>query len=179
MKLKLMDIYNGLLLETVERNKIIDAIENRKVITILYDGDETINKGLRDIEPFCYGINHHGNVCIRAWQIAGVSDTPQGKPHDPLTRIAGWRMFRVDRIHSFIPTGDVFNEARPKYNPRDKDMTTIYKAVSFPTTAQPQQPAQPQSGQQQPQQGQQAQQKPKSSVFGGVLDRFKQIMGRK
>jgi hypothetical protein len=38
----------------------------------------------------------------------------------------GWRLFKVDKIVSFKPTGENFETARPNYNPNgDKSMISI------------------------------------------------------
>jgi len=40
--------------------------------------------------------------------------------------LPGWRLFRVDKIQSFRPSGDKFNQPKPGYNPRgDKSMTRV------------------------------------------------------
>jgi len=195
--MKLSSIYNELLTETVGRNKIIDAIKQKRVVTIWYEGDTTEHKGYRNIEPYVYGVNHSGNPVVRAWQRAGVSDTPNGKPNDPLTKMPGWRMFRVDGIKSMVDLGhEKFVEAKPKYNPADKDMTSIFVAAEFgtpppttgdtqqttpvaPTTAPvtgqvPSQPAQPTpQGQQAPPTAPQG----KQSMFAKWVDKFKHLVG--
>ncbi|MFW6219464.1 MAG: WYL domain-containing protein [bacterium] len=140
----LENIYNNilneslLLIESIEKTKVIEAIKDHDVVTIYYAGDTVNNEGYRTIEPFALGINKAGNTVLRAWQRSGASDTPQGsKQYDPLTRIPGWRMFRLDRIKSFTIQNDKFNvnieflnKERPKYNPNDKDMTSIYYSVT-------------------------------------------------
>lgn len=123
-----------LLTETANRNQIIDAVKTKNVVTIYYAGDHIVNKGYRDVEIFCYGYSRWGHDCIRAWQTDGVTDTPGGKPADPLTRMPGWRMFRVDRIKSLQPTDEYFTIERPKFNPEDKDMNKIYIAADFNNT---------------------------------------------
>lgn len=133
--MKLGLIYEELILEFVNNNldTIISAINDKRLINIYYDDDRTELTGWRRVEPFCVGINKYGNVCLRAWQEHGVSASyPPGKKNDPLTHIPGWRMFRLDKITNINTTGnDRFTAARPKYNPKDKDMTKIYAAADF------------------------------------------------
>ena len=142
--LKIGPILREVLNETIERNKLIKAIEDKRLMTIYYDsphdGDkEGYTKGWRRIEPFCYGINNSNNACLRAWQVHGVSNSyPPGKDNDSLTEIPGWRMFRIDGIKSINEAGnDRFLSPRPKYNPNDKDMKIIYKAAKFGDDSQP------------------------------------------
>ena len=120
-----------MLTEATNRNQIIDAVKTKNVVTIYYAGDHIVNKGYRDVEIFCYGYSRWGHDSIRAWQTDGVTDTPDGKPMDPLTKIPGWRFFRVDRIKSIQPTDEYFTIIRPKFNAEDKDMATIYISASF------------------------------------------------
>lgn len=123
------EIYRELLLETVKKSRIINSIKNRVVNLIYYEGDSVNKPGYRRIEIFTFGVSKAGNPVIRAWQRGGVSDTPNGKPNDPLSRIPGWRMFRLDKIKSFANTIGRFEPNKPKYNPEDKDMVTIYDTV--------------------------------------------------
>ena len=126
--MKLLEIYSELLLETVSRTGVIDAIQNFKSVVIYYEGDETINKGWRTILPFVYGKNRWGNDSIRAFQMKGPSDS-NDKPM--------WRMFRVDRIKSFYPASKKFTlmehpDILKFYNPDDKDMDKIYFNIKLP-----------------------------------------------
>jgi len=152
--LKLTNIYQELLTETVERNKIIKAIEDKRLVTIYYESPFDADKpdyvkGWRRIEPFCYGINQYDNAVLRAWEVHGVSYSyPPGKNGsnggkvDPLTYTPGWRMFRIDGIKTMNETGnDRFTSPRPKYNPNDKDMKIIFKAATFGSNSQAQQVA--------------------------------------
>ena len=124
--MKLLQSLKNLLLEnTATRDSIADAIRNRKVITIFYEGDQTIRKGYREIEPVAFGPHiKSGNIVLRAWQIRGASDTPENQP--------GWRMFRMDRIRNINPTTDTFDTPRPYFNPNgDKHMSSIYEIAKF------------------------------------------------
>ena len=122
--MKLTSVFKDIILEAVNRNQIISAINNRNVCTIYYEGDTISNPGYREIEPYVYVLSKRENPVIRAYQLEGKTDTPENMP--------GWRMFRVDRMVDFVNSGDIFNEPKPLYNPSgDKDMTRIYAQAKF------------------------------------------------
>lgn len=122
--MKLVETYQDILLEYADRNKIMGAINNKNVCRIYYEGDTTNIKGLRVIEPVCFGLSKRNNPVIRAWQRLGVSDTPDNIP--------GWRLFRLDRIKTFVTLDERFNEMRTNFNQNgDKDMIKIYSLASF------------------------------------------------
>jgi hypothetical protein len=114
--------------EFVSRSTVADAIQNKDVVYIYYNGDETINRGYRTIEPFVLGVSTAGNIVVRAWQQAGATDTGNA-PQRPNDEIPGWRLFRLDGITSMNKTLRKFEGNRPKYNPQDKQMTQIIMAV--------------------------------------------------
>jgi hypothetical protein len=128
----------SLLLETVGRDSIIDAINKHDEVVIYYQsndpGDEVLN-GYRTIQPFVYGIRKDsGNPIIRAWLVGGASKTAHA-PKDDLAGKPGWRTFRVDRIVNLSKTFKKFDTSETrlrslKYNPSDKDMTTIYAFIA-------------------------------------------------
>lgn len=124
----------ALLAEAVQANRVTTSIRNRVVNKIYYAGDTTQNPGWRSIEIWAYGRNKRGRDVIRAWQREGKSDTPNGNGIDPLRNKPGWRMFRLDRISSFQNATQRFavdgaTMAERKYNPMDRDMSTVYYAV--------------------------------------------------
>jgi predicted DNA-binding transcriptional regulator YafY len=125
--MKLYNIVKRLILEK-SAEEISNSIKNKNIVTIYYDGDDNGGKGLRVIEPFCYGVSKAGNAVIRAWEREGASYTAQ-KGEQPLP---GWRLFRVDRIgsYNFDPRQN-FTEPRPQYNPNDKGMTSIKLCAKF------------------------------------------------
>lgn len=120
--MKLYNVYNNLIVEVASINSIVDAIKKRQRVIVYYDGDEPGGKGLRIVEPVCYGYSKAGNPVLRAWDLEGASHRAYlGKKPLP-----SWRLFRVDKIITFKPTTETFNEARPNYNPAgDKSMTRI------------------------------------------------------
>jgi predicted DNA-binding transcriptional regulator YafY len=133
--MKLQGALKGLICEIASLDSIIDAIKNRQVVVIYYDGDEPGGRGIREIEPVCLGVSKSGNKVLRAWDSEGASHTGY-KGEQPLP---GWRLFRLDKILSNKPTGEVYNTPRPGYNFNgDKSMTSvIINAVFDNNTTEP------------------------------------------
>lgn len=126
--MKLYNITKSLILEVASIESIVDAIKKRHKIVIYYDGDEPGGRGLREIEPVCIGVSKANNRIIRAWDKEGSSHTAY-KGEQPLP---GWRIFRLDKILSLKPTGDVYNEPRPGYNFNgDKTMASVILNAKF------------------------------------------------
>jgi hypothetical protein len=134
-----------LLKEGVGQGDVIDAINKRKIVTIYYEGEDTQHTGYRTIQPHVLGVSEAGNIVLRAWQEAGDSDSFNGIGRTPrrdheyfVTKgyKPGWRLFKLDGIKSFTPTGKNFkattDNQRPLYNPGDKGMANII-AVAFPS----------------------------------------------
>ena len=120
--------------EWVSRDNVVDAIKNKDVVFIYYAGDDTVNKGYRTIEPFVLGRSKAGNLVLRAWQQAGATDSGNN-PTRKNDEVPGWRLFRVDGITSLVKTLRKFETDpgylttnRPKYNPKDSQMTEIIMA---------------------------------------------------
>jgi predicted DNA-binding transcriptional regulator YafY len=125
-----MKLYNAIKQLILEKSfeQISNSVRNKNLVTIYYDGEDNGGKGLRVIEPFCFGISKAGNTVIRAWEREGASFTAQ-KGEQPLP---GWRLFRVDRIGSYnVDPRETFNEPRPLYNPNDKGMKSIKLCANF------------------------------------------------
>jgi predicted DNA-binding transcriptional regulator YafY len=126
--MKLTSIAKSLILEIASIESIVDAIKKRQKIVIYYDGDEPGGRGLREIEPVCFGYSKANNPVLRAWDSEGASHTGY-KGEQPLP---GWRLFRVDKILSFKPTGENFNQVRPNYNNNgDKSMIRVIINAKF------------------------------------------------
>jgi predicted DNA-binding transcriptional regulator YafY len=126
--MKLYNTFKSLILEVASIDTITNAIKNKDKIVMNYDGDEPGGGGLREIEPVCFGYSKADNPILRAWDYEGSSHTGY-KGEQPLP---GWRIFRLDKILSFKPTGEKFNESRPGYNPNgDKSMTRVIINVKF------------------------------------------------
>jgi predicted DNA-binding transcriptional regulator YafY len=120
--MKLYNIAKSLILEVASIDAIVDAIKKRQKVVIYYDGDEPGGRGLRQIEPVCFGYSKADNPVLRAWDEEGASHTGY-KGEQPLP---GWRLFRVDKILSFKQMGEKFSTARPGYNTTgDKGMVKV------------------------------------------------------
>jgi predicted DNA-binding transcriptional regulator YafY len=126
--MKLINTIKNLITEAATLEDVLDSIKNRKVVVIYYDGDEPGGRGLREIEPVCIGVSKANNRIIRAWDKEGSSHTAY-KGEQPLP---GWRLFRLDKILSLKPTGEVYNEPRPGYNFNgDKTMASVILNAKF------------------------------------------------
>lgn len=138
--MKLYNSFKSLIVEVTSMETVVDAIKNRKRVVIYYDGDEPGGKGLRVIEPVCFGYSKAENPVVRAWDMEGASHTAF-KGEKPLP---GWRLFRLDKTSFMRPTAETFNEVRPNYNPNgDKSMTRVIINAKFDQPAQPQTPVEP------------------------------------
>lgn len=117
-----------LILERASIETIYDAIKNRQSIIMYYAGDKPGGEGLREIEPVALGRSKRGNLVVRAWDKEGASHRAAlGKKPLP-----GWRLFRLDKILAFKPTGEVYNEPRQNYNFNgDKSMVDVITIAKF------------------------------------------------
>lgn len=155
----------NLITEGASYSSIYEAIQNRKVLVIYYDGDEPGGKGMRLIEPVCLGKTSAGNMALRAWDYEGASHTAylQTQP------LPGWRLFRLDKIISASPSGYVFNEPRPNYNPNgDKKFDEVFINAKFGVPVQ-EPPEEPQPV---------APKQPSGTWIQKVKDKFKNIFGK-
>jgi predicted DNA-binding transcriptional regulator YafY len=128
--MKLIKSLSRLITEVAALDDVQKSIKQKTVITINYDGDE-YGKGYRDVEPVCLGVSKAGNMVLRAWERQGSSHSNkvEGNP------IPGWRLFRLDKILTYLPQGDNFIEVRPNYNPNgDRSMTRVILNAVFDNT---------------------------------------------
>jgi len=126
--MKLQESLKSLILEIASIENVIDAIKNKRVMGTSYDGDEPGGKGQRLIEPVCVGISKAGNRVVRAWEREGASHTATIGTQP----LPGWRLFRLDKTFTFLPTSEVFTEMRPGFNPNgDKSMVSIEAIANF------------------------------------------------
>ena len=126
--MKLQESLKGLINEIASLDSIVNAIKNRHRVIIYYDGDEPGGRGIREIEPVCLGVSKAGNKVLRAWDNEGSSHTAY-IGDQPLP---SWRLFRLDKILSHKPTGEVYNEIRPGYNLNgDKSMVSVIINAKF------------------------------------------------
>lgn len=126
--MKLQESLKNLIVEIASMDSILDAIKNKQVCVIYYDGDEPGGRGLRQIEPVCLGVSKSGNKVVRAWDDEGASHTSY-TGEQPLP---GWRLFRLDKILSCKPTGEVFTQMRPDFNSNgDKSMKSVILIAKY------------------------------------------------
>lgn len=141
--------FRHLLKEGVGESTVVDAIQKHKIVYIYYAGDNTIMKGYRTIKPMVLGYSKSKEaqtspyMLLRAWEIAGNSDSKKKYTDEKGRYQYGWRLFRVDKITSFLPTGKFFRtdnfspEMISQYNPNDSQMQNIVTAVEL-TSGKPQ-----------------------------------------
>lgn len=132
--MKLQNSLKSLILEIASIESVIDAIKNKRVMGTSYDGDEPGGKGQRLIEPVCVGVSKAGNRVVRAWEREGASHTATIGTQP----LPGWRLFRLDKTFTFLPTSEVFTEMRPGFNPNgDKSMVSVEIVANFNTPPTP------------------------------------------
>jgi len=90
---------------------IINAINNMEVLSFTYKGNPRV------VEPHAYGMGSDGDDLLRAYQVGGYSSSG---------RLPKWRLFEVNKIYNFSPTGEKFNGARLGYHRNDQVMDHIY-----------------------------------------------------
>jgi len=113
------------------------AINGNEYLYIFYEGDYTIEKGYRTILPLVIGTSPAGgHLLVRAWQISGVSDSKKRYSNDKGKQEFGWRLFRLDKMTSILPTGRKMSNKRippsfdkDAYNPNDSQMSKIILAA--------------------------------------------------
>jgi predicted DNA-binding transcriptional regulator YafY len=126
--MKLTETLKGLLVEIASMETVLDCVRNRKKCIIYYDGDEPGGRGLREIEPVALGYSKADNLVVRGWEDNGASHRGYLKTRP----MPGWRFFRLDKILSIKPTGEIFNQAKPNFNPSgDKSMKSVILVSKF------------------------------------------------
>ena len=121
--MKLTSSLKTILLEAANLGDVQNAVKNKDVVVIYYDGDEPGGKGYRTVYPVCLGRSKSGNLVLRAYDIEGASH----RASLGLKPLPSWRMFRIDKTFTFNRTGEKFNELPVDYNPNgDKSMTQVY-----------------------------------------------------
>lgn len=126
--MKLSSIFKELITEAASIDAVQDAIKKRQVVIIYYDGDEPGGRGLRQIEPVCLGRSKRNNLVLRAWDEEGASH----RGYLGTRPMPGWRLFKLEKIMSFKPTGEIFDTPRPNYNLNgDKSMNSVIINAKF------------------------------------------------
>jgi predicted DNA-binding transcriptional regulator YafY len=96
--LKLYNLYEQVILEATEIEKVMDAIEKHYTVNIKYNNGK--NDGSQNMKRYCevynFGTTYGNNNAIRVYQLSG----PNGR---------GWKTFRLDRIVEWEPTNFKFN----------------------------------------------------------------------
>jgi predicted DNA-binding transcriptional regulator YafY len=93
---------------------IASAIRDRKILSFNYDGFN------REVEPHCLGIDKKGHPALRAYQIAGGSESGE---------YVGWKMFHLNEIKNLRVLEKAFESPRREYKRGDKDMIQIQAEV--------------------------------------------------
>jgi hypothetical protein len=130
--MKLTSTFRKILNEVAARDQVIRAIQQKQVVIIYYDGDEPGGRGYRTIEPVCLGeLNKSDGTTVtllRAWDFEGASHTAT-LGTQPLP---GWRLFNINKIQSWKPTGENFEQPRPNYNfSGDKTLSRVIINATF------------------------------------------------
>ena len=126
--MKLTEVFKLLITEIASVDSVRKSIEDKQKIIMYYDGDEPGGRGLRLIEPVALGRSKRGNLVLRAWDEEGASH----RGYLGTRPMPGWRLFKLDKILSYKPSGENFNTPRPNFNSTgDKDMTNIIIIAKF------------------------------------------------
>jgi predicted DNA-binding transcriptional regulator YafY len=126
--MKLFEVFKNLITEIASVDSVRKSIEDKQKIIMYYDGDEPGGKGLRLIEPVALGRSKKNNLVVRAWDEEGASH----RGFLGTRPMPGWRLFKLDKIVSYKPTGDNFDTPRPNFNTTgDKDMISIIIMAKF------------------------------------------------
>ena len=113
-----------LLNEGVSESSLHKAMDETKYLYIYYAGDYTILKGYRTIIPMETTekvVKGENRQYLSAWQIAGSSDSKKKYTNTKGKSEFGWRLFRIDKIVSLLPTGRTVKKdgLPPSLDPND------------------------------------------------------------
>jgi hypothetical protein len=86
------------------------AIENRKLISFVYEGH------IRIVEPHCFGLTKKNNQALRAFQIEGTSSSGR----------LDWKIYELAKIEKLELLEKTFLEPRSGYKKGDKGMSKIF-----------------------------------------------------
>lgn len=120
----------NILLEQIGQSLVYNAIQNRNVVRISYNGDDdNIANGERIIEPYVLGRSNSNNIVLRAFQ-------PYG---DTASSVPDWKLFKLSNITYWKPTNETFNappekrgfSVKPYNSNGDRDMKFIRAQVNF------------------------------------------------
>ena len=71
---------------------------------------------MRTVEPHAYGVDKKGRYLLRAFQIAGGSESGE---------YVGWKLFCADEISNLEVLDATFSGPRPEYKKRDPAIRAI------------------------------------------------------
>ena len=89
---------------------IATAIQGRNLLSFTYDGFR------RTVEPHTYGTDTKGHQALRAYQVAGGSESGE---------YVGWKLFHVGEMHGITVLPQTFSGPRPKYKRGDTAFSNI------------------------------------------------------
>jgi hypothetical protein len=120
--MKLQESLKELIYEIAAIDSVMNSIKYKQIVIINYQGDEPGGTGIREIIPVAYGYTTAGNQVVRAYDLEGASHRAY-KGEKPLP---SWRYFLTNKILSYKPSGEVYNELPPGYNCNgDKSMSRV------------------------------------------------------
>lgn len=97
------------------RSRIIEAIQNKKILEFRYDGQDRI------VEPYILGLfRGAAGGTLMAFQIGGGSNSGG---------IPDWRNFDLKKIFKLAVTKRTFLDPQPSYNPDDKRFLKIFAQI--------------------------------------------------
>jgi hypothetical protein len=93
--------------------EICSAIHGHHLVRFIYRGKQRI------AEAYAYGLDAGGHPILRAYQVAGESDS--GVP--------AWKLFRLEEVAECAVLDDTFDAPREGYMRNDPAMTKVYCEV--------------------------------------------------
>lgn len=93
---------------------LIDAIEQRRIIELMYDGF------YHKVEPYIYGVYMHSSIAVMAYQIAEESKN---------AIVPAWKNFFIDKIESLKVMEQTFLPNQRDYNPHNQRFKKIFAKI--------------------------------------------------
>lgn len=90
------------------------AIEDRHLLEFRYDGFRRV------VEPHAFGVSNRGRYTLRAYQVAGGSESGQSE---------GWKLFHVGEMQAIVVSPARFEGPRPDYRRDDRVFSRILSQV--------------------------------------------------
>lgn len=89
---------------------ITSAIQGRNLVSFVYDSFR------RTVEPHTFGVDGKGHLALRAYQIAGGSESGE---------YVGWKLFHANDMQGVAVQPQTFAGPRPGYKRGDKAFASI------------------------------------------------------